>query len=84
MLFRSWVATVPPTILLCRTVLGPARSTVVYGWVFASHQIGGSIAAFGAGVARVKFGDYALAFYLSGLACVAVSFLVLRITYIKK
>ena len=80
----DWVATVPPTILLCRTVLGPARSTVVYGWVFASHQIGGSIAAIGAGVARVKFGDYALAFYLSGLACVAVSFLVLRITYIKK
>lgn len=80
----DWVATVPPTILLCREVLGPERATVVYGWVFASHQIGGSIAALGAGIARVKFGDYALAFYLSGLACVAVSFLVLRITYVKK
>lgn len=75
----DWVATVPPTILLCRSVLGPEKGTVVYGWVFASHQIGGSIAALGAGIARVKFGDYALAFYLSGLACVAVSFLVLRI-----
>ena len=75
----DWVATVPPTILLCRNVLGPERDTVVYGWVFAAHQIGGSIAAFGAGVARVKFGDYALAFYISGLLCVAVSFLVLRI-----
>lgn len=75
----DWVATVPPTILLCRSVLGPERGTVVYGWVFAAHQIGGSIAALGAGIARVKFGDYAVAFYASGLACIAVSFLVLRI-----
>lgn len=75
----DWVATVPPTILLCRSVLGPERGTVVYGWVFAAHQIGGSIAALGAGIARVKFGDYAIAFYASGLACIAVSFLVLRI-----
>lgn len=79
----DWVATVPPTILLCRTVLGPERGTVVYGWVFAAHQIGGAIAAFGAGVARVKFGDYALAFYLSGLACLIVAILVLRISYDK-
>jgi sugar phosphate permease len=56
---------------------------VVYGWVFAAHQIGGSIAAFGAAVARVKFGDYALAFYTSGIACLLVSMLVLRITYKK-
>jgi predicted MFS family arabinose efflux permease len=80
----DWVATVPPTILLCRTVLGPERATVVYGWVFAAHQIGGSIAALGAGIMRVKFGDYALAFYLSGFACIIVSFLVLRITYSKE
>ena len=79
----DWLATVPPTILLCRTVLGPERATVVYGWVFAAHQIGGSIAAFGAGVARVKFGDYAAAFYASGIACLLVSLLVLRITYKK-
>ena len=59
----DWVATVPPTIVLCRTVLGPNRGTVVYGWVFAAHQIGGGIAAYGAALARVKFGDYSLAFY---------------------
>jgi MFS family permease len=79
----DWVATVPPTILLCRTVLGPERATVVYGWVFAAHQIGGSIAALGAAMARVKFGDYASAFYASGIACLLVSLLVLRISYKK-
>ena len=76
----DWVATVPPTILLCRTVLGPERATVVYGWVFAAHQIGGSVAALGAGIARVKFGDYAMAFYVSGFLCVITAMAVLKIT----
>ena len=79
----DWVATVPPTILLCRTVLGPERATVVYGWVFAAHQIGGSIAALGAGIARVKFGDYSLAFYTSGFLCVITAMAVLKINYKK-
>ena len=80
----DWVATVPPTILLCRTVLGPDRGTVIYGWVFAAHQIGGSIAALGAGIARVKFGDYAIAFYTSGFLCVITAMAVLRINYKKE
>jgi hypothetical protein len=75
----DWVATVPPTIMLCRTILGPSRATVIYGWVFASHQIGGSIAAFGAAVLRVKLGDYAAAFYISGAMCVITSYFVLQI-----
>ena len=80
----DWVATVPPTILLCRTVLGPEKGTVVYGWVFASHQIGGAIAAYGAALARVKFGDYSLAFYTAGILCVITSYFVLKIGRDKK
>jgi predicted MFS family arabinose efflux permease len=75
----DWVATVPPTIMLCRTILGPDRATVIYGWVFAAHQIGGSIAAFGAAVLRVKLGDYAAAFYISGALCLVSSYCVLLI-----
>ena len=75
----DWVATVPPTIMLCRTILGPERATVIYGWVFAAHQIGGSIAAFGAAVLRVQFGNYAVAFYISGLMCLITSYFVLQI-----
>ncbi len=76
----DWVATVPPTVILCRTVLGPEKATVVYGWVFAAHQVGGSIAALGAGVARVHLGDYASAFYLSGFLCIITAWAVLRIS----
>ena len=75
----DWVATVPPTIMLCRTILGPERATVVYGWVFVAHQIGGAIAAFGAAVLRVQFGDYAIAFYISALMCLITSYFVLQI-----
>ena len=75
----DWVATVPPTIMLCRAVAGPERATVVYGWVFAAHQIGGAIAAYGAALLRVKFGDYSQAFYISGFFCVVTAFMVLRI-----
>ena len=75
----DWVATVPPTIMLCRQVLGPERGTVVYGWVFAAHQIGGSIAALGAAIVRENMGSYAAAFYASGIMCVITSYFVLQI-----
>jgi predicted MFS family arabinose efflux permease len=75
----DWIATVPPTIMLCRTILGPERATVVYGWVFVAHQIGGALAAFGAAVLRVQFGDYAIAFYISAIMCLVTSYFVLQI-----
>ena len=75
----DWVATVPPTIMLCRAVLGPQRASVVYGWVFVGHQVGGAVAAFGAAILRVKLGDYAAAFYISGLMCIITAYFVLQI-----
>ena len=75
----DWVATVPPTIMLCRAVLGPQRASVVYGWVFVGHQVGGAVAAFGAAILRVQIGDYALAFYISGALCIVTSYFVLQI-----
>ena len=76
----DWVATVPPTIMLCRNVLGVERGAIVYGWVFAAHQIGASIAAYGAALLRVQFGNYSLAFYIAGVACVITSYFVLQIS----
>jgi predicted MFS family arabinose efflux permease len=75
----DWVATVPPTIVLCRTILGANRGTIVYGWVFVGHQIGASAAAFGAALLRVHFGNYAVAFYISAAMCLLSALLVLQI-----
>lgn len=67
----DWVATVPPTIALCRNYFG-ANTPVVFGWVFASHQLGAAVAAFGAGYLRDEHGSYDMAFYVaSGLCLIA-------------
>jgi MFS family permease len=69
----DWIATVPPTIALCRERFGDA-GPVVFGWVFASHQIGAALAAGGAGLIHDRTGGYAPAFYLAGgLALVAAA-----------
>ena len=64
----DWVATVPPTIVLCRKYFGD-QTPVVFGWVFASHQLGAAVAAAGAGWLRDVEGDYSLAFRLAAGLC---------------
>ncbi|MEU5671977.1 MFS transporter, partial [Micromonospora sp. NPDC047753] len=61
----DWVATVPPTVALCREYFGGAGA-VVFGWVFAAHQLGAAVAATGAGLVRDRLGDYAMAWYVAG------------------
>jgi len=65
----DWVATVPPTIALCAGVAGPERTSVVFGWVFAAHQIGAAAAAYAAGLARTDLGTYSPAFITAGWLC---------------
>ncbi|GAB4080031.1 MFS transporter [Modestobacter muralis] len=65
----DWVATVPPTLALCRQYFG-ARAPVVFGWVFASHQVGAALAALGAGVIREATGSYDAAWYGAAALCV--------------
>ncbi|WP_082931497.1 MFS transporter [Mycolicibacterium setense] len=74
----DWVATVPPTIVLCRDYFGD-RSPVVFGWVFASHQVGAAIAAAGAGWLRDLNGNYDLAFRLAAGLCFVAAALCLSI-----
>jgi MFS family permease len=76
----DWVATVPPTVRLAADVFGKRRVGVVFGWIFASHQMGAALAAFGAGALRTWFGTYQGAFMGAGLLCLIASGLVMRIT----
>jgi MFS family permease len=76
----DWVATGPATFALTNEVFGRKDTPVVISWIFAGHQVGGALAAFGAGAVRSATGDYFLAFVTSGLACLLASLLVLRIT----
>jgi predicted MFS family arabinose efflux permease len=65
----DWVATVPPTLALTREAFG-ASAPVVFGWVFAAHQLGAACAALAAGVARDALGSYDAAWYGGALLCV--------------
>jgi predicted MFS family arabinose efflux permease len=70
----DWVATVPPTVALCREYFGD-RGAVVFGWVFASHQFGAAIAATAAGVVRDRLGNYDWAWYVAGVLAVGAAVL---------
>ena len=46
---------------------------MVFGWVFASHQLGSAVAAFGGGVIRDVTGSYDLAWFLAGGLCMVAA-----------
>jgi MFS family permease len=75
----DWVATVPPTVALTADVFGKANVGIVYGWIFAAHQLGAASAASAAGAIRTWTGDYRLAFVAAGLLCLGAAAMVLRI-----
>ena len=75
----DWVATVPPTVALTADTFGAQRAGVVFGWVFASHQIGAAFAAWAAGASRGWFGSYTFAFVCAGAMCLLASGLSLTI-----
>jgi predicted MFS family arabinose efflux permease len=65
----DWVATVPPTVALCREHFGIDKAGVVFGWVFASHMVGAGVAASYAGLVRQVSGDYLVAWLTAGGLC---------------
>ncbi len=64
----DWVATVPPTAAICRKTFGTDGS-VVFGWVFAAHQLGAAAAALGAGAIRDATGEYTYAWFGAAAMC---------------
>jgi len=76
----DWIATVPPTVALTADTFGRERVGIVFGWIFASHQLGAAFAAWAAGASRGWFGTYTYAFVSAGLLCLLAAGLSLRIS----
>ncbi|MDO9378941.1 MAG: MFS transporter [Nocardioidaceae bacterium] len=74
----DWVATVPPTAALCREAFGES-GTLVFGWVFASHQVGAAIASVVAGVVRDTTGEYTFAWFGAAGLCAVAAFVSLAV-----
>jgi MFS family permease len=75
----DWIATVPPTVKLTADRFGPEKAGMVFGWVFAGHQIGAASAAFGAGLVRTEYSTYLPAFFVAGALCLIAAALVLTL-----
>ncbi|NPU63568.1 MFS transporter [Bradyrhizobium sp. 83012] len=75
----DWIATVPPTVRLTAQRFGPERANLVFGWVFAGHQLGAGTAAFGAGLSRTLLQSYLPAFFIAGALCIIAALLALAI-----
>jgi hypothetical protein len=76
---RQRVADRPGRQPLPAVHLGIERSSVVFGWVFASHMIGAGIAASFAGWVRQVNGDYFAAWMTAGGLCLGAAALCLLI-----
>ena len=76
----DWIATVPPTVRLTAQRFGTERANLVFGWVFAGHQVGAAFAAFGAGLSRTLLATYLPAFFFAGALCVIAAMIVLTIS----
>ena len=75
----DWVATVPPTVRLTADLFGKQNAALMFGWIFAAHQLGAATAAFGAGAVHTWLGGYQAAFIGSGALCLLAAGLVLHI-----
>jgi sugar phosphate permease len=76
----DWVATVPPTVRLTAQKFGPERANLVFGWIFAGHQLGAATAAFGAGLSRTLLLSYLPAFFAAGALCIVAALITLAIS----
>jgi nitrate/nitrite transporter NarK len=76
----DFIATIPPTVRLTARQFGREQAPIVFGWIFAMHQIGAGVMALATGESRDVFASYLPAFLAAGVICLlaALSLLLLR------
>jgi sugar phosphate permease len=75
----DFIATIPPTVRLTAREFGREQAPLVFGWIFAAHQLGAGVMAVAVGQSRDAFSSYLPAFLAAGVICVlaALSLLLL-------
>lgn len=63
----DFIATVPPTVRLTSKHFGTVKGPILFGWIFAAHQVGAAIAASSAGWSRDTLLSYVPSFIAAGL-----------------
>ena len=80
----DWIATVPPTVRLAAQTFGREKAGIVFGWIFAGHQIGAAFAAFGAGYTRTTLLTYVPAYMTAGALCLIAALMIFGIAGARK
>ena len=75
----DWIATVPPTVKLAGARFGAERAGLIFGWVFAAHQLGAATAAYGAGLMRSLLHTYSPSLFIAGIACLGAALAILLV-----
>ena len=73
----DFIATVPPTVKLTSKYFGTINGPVLFGWIFAAHQMGSAIAASSAGWSRDTILTYMPSFVVAGLLSLLADFLII-------
>jgi predicted MFS family arabinose efflux permease len=79
----DWIATVPPTVAITVKVFGREKANLVFGWIFAGHQLGAATVALGAGLSRTELATYVPAFMTAGILCIVAAGLTLRLAPLR-
>ncbi len=69
----DFIATVPPSVRLTAQTFGREQAPLVFGWIFAAHQLGAGLMAFVAGLSRDALHSYLPAFFAAGVLCLAAA-----------
>ncbi len=52
----------PTPVAIATRTFGTGQAPLVYGWIFAAHQLGAAGAAYAAGLVQTLSGSYSLTF----------------------
>ena len=66
----DFIATVPPTVRLTAQAFGREQAPLIFGWIFAIHQLGAGLMAFAAGISRDLLASYLPGFLVAGVLCI--------------
>jgi hypothetical protein len=75
----DWIATVPPTVRLTAARFGRSQANLVFGWIFAGHQLGAAAIAYGAGLSRTALSSYLPAFFAAGALCLIAAAVIMTL-----
>ena len=65
----DFIATLPPSVNLTAQTFGREQAPLVFGWIFAGHQLGAGLMAWATGVSRDVVGSYLPGFFAAGVLC---------------